>query len=298
MTSPTIHDATDASRLIALGMRPRQIPARDMAYADLVTRYTEDDTFADLVNAIAAGLDLKILGVTTASGAVLAAREDSVFEVRIEEYARRTALSGRGIDKVIHGLAHLAIAALAFPRPDDLANDTYVGRVSVEQVDAVVREACRVLETRSAVAEQNEDPLDTAPDLERAWRAYTRRPEVASTKDGRALPNSTRGIIGKAARYLALQGMLIGVNDEGGGTWRTTPRYQVQVRELAAQAAFAELLALGVVTVTDPTGSLRQPAPTDDSDYLTGDQSDPTSQRGDPAPPMDDLFIGDADGGT
>jgi hypothetical protein len=47
------------------------------------------------------------------------------------------------------------------------------------------------------------------------------------------------------------------VSDSGGGTYRTTPRYQVQVRELAAERAFAELLDLGVVAVTDPSGSLR-----------------------------------------
>jgi hypothetical protein len=249
-------DVTDATRLVVLGMRPRQIPARDLVYADLVRRYTEDDDFADIVTAVANGLEVRVLAVTQATGAVLAAREESLFEMRIDEYAKRAILQGRGAEKVIHGLAHIAIAALAFPRPDDLANDTYVGRVSVEQVDGVVREACRILDEQAIAAEQNHDPLDTAPDLERAWRAYMRRPEAAATKDGRLAPDSTRGMITKAAKFLVEQGFLIAINTEGGGTYRTTPRYQVQVRDLAATTAYQELLALGAITVTAPSGSL------------------------------------------
>lgn len=250
--STTTYDATDAARLIALGMRPKQVPSRDLVYADLVRRYTTDDGFAVLVRAVAEGLGVAVLAVTPASGVVLAAREESVFELKVDEYARRAALTGRGVDKVIHALAHLAVAALAFPRPDDLVADTYVGRVSVEQVDGMVREACRLLEERAEAAEVNHDPLETAPDLERAWRAYARRPSAGATKDGRLTTDSTTGMITKAVRFLAEQGFLVPVGDEGGGTYRTTPRYQVQVRELAANSAFRELLELGVVTAGAP----------------------------------------------
>jgi hypothetical protein len=255
----TPSDAADAARLIALGMRPKQLPSRDLVYADLVTRYREDDEFAGLVRSVADGLGLAVLAVTPASGAVLAAREESVFELKIDEYARRAVLGGRGVDKVIHALAHLAVAALAFPRPDDLVNDTYVGRASVEQVDAVVREAGRILDERATAAERNDDPLETAPDLERAWRAYARRPAVAATRDGRLSSDSTVGMVTKAVRFLAEQGFLVPAGDDGGGTYRTTARYQVQVRELAANAAFRELLELGVVPVTAAAPSLTVP---------------------------------------
>jgi hypothetical protein len=61
-------DATDAARLIALGMRPKQLPARDLVYADLVRRYGEDDEFAGLVRAVAEGLGIAVLAVTPSSG--------------------------------------------------------------------------------------------------------------------------------------------------------------------------------------------------------------------------------------
>ncbi|MFE5564830.1 hypothetical protein ACFQ68_07555 [Amycolatopsis japonica] len=238
-------------------MRPKHLPARDAVYADLVRRYHEDDDFAELVKAFAEGLGIAMLAVTQQAGAVPVPREESPFELKFDEYAKRAALGGnRGVDKMLHGLAHLAVAALAFPRPDDLANTSYVGYVAVAEVDAVLRDACRVLEQRAAEADENQDPLDTAPDLERAWRAYTRRPAAASTKDGRLAPDTTRAIITKAVRFLADQGFLVFRNNESGGSYRTTPRYQEQIREVAASAAFRELLSLGVISVTDPSGSL------------------------------------------
>src|SRR5690349_20882266 len=57
-------DAEDAARLIALGLRPRQLPSRDILYADLVRRHEQDPVFADLVDAVAAGLGLAVLAVT------------------------------------------------------------------------------------------------------------------------------------------------------------------------------------------------------------------------------------------
>ena len=246
-------DVETAARLVAHGMRPKALPARDPGYAELVRRYREDDAFADTVQRVASGLGLVVLAVGPQSGIVLAAVEESVFEIRMDEYARRTVLQNRQADKVMHGLAHLAVAALAFPRPDDLADDSYVGRVSVHQVDGAVREACRALEERVAGTDEA-DPVSDAPQLEEVWRAWSRRPEATATKDGRAGEATTRGIVGKALRFLAEQGFLVPAGSEG--VYRTTPRYQVQVRELAAQRTFDELLALGVLPVAT-AGSLR-----------------------------------------
>ncbi len=253
-------DATDAARLVGYGLRPRQLPARDLDYAELVIRYVEDEDFAGLVKAVAEGFEMRVLAVTKPTGIVLAPREESVFALKFDEYAKRSAMTGRSADKVIHGLAHLAIAALAFPRPDDLANDTYVGVVTVEDVDAVIREACRVLEERAKEAEENNDPLDTAPDLERAWRAYARRPSATATKDNRLASNSTRGMVTKAVRFLVEQGFLMQRAKDTTGTYLTAPKYQVQVRELAATAAFRELLDMEVISITPPSGTLHPSA--------------------------------------
>src|SRR6266496_2761235 len=128
-----MEDVVNGARLLAFGMRPKLIPSRE------------------LTEAIAEGLGLTVLAVSSRTGVVLGPGEGSVFEQKFDDYARRAVLGERrDLERVLHGIAHLAIAALAFPRPDDLATDTYVGRVSVEQADSVVREACTMLAAKAA----------------------------------------------------------------------------------------------------------------------------------------------------
>ena len=256
-------DVADAARLVAFGLQPKLLPARDAEYAELIRRHREDPAYARLTDAVAAGLGLVILEVSPRAGMALAAAEDSVFAVRLGEYSRRAASDST--DRFLHGLAHLAVAALAFPRPADLADDGYIGRITVNGVDAFVRQACRRLEERAAEQGENTDPASDAPGLEAAWRVYTRRSATGATKDARRLAGSTTGIIGKAVAFLVDSGFLQRTGDEGGGTYRTTARYQLQVRELAGSAAMAELLELGVVPVADGSPSLLPP---DDGDAL------------------------------
>jgi hypothetical protein len=252
-TTFSVDDAEAAGRLISYGLRPKHVPARNAAYADLVRRYREDDTFQQLTKGFAAGLGLMILEVSPRAGIVVAATNESAFEIKLDSYAKRAKIRERDVEKVLHGVIHLAVAALCFPRPDDLANDTYVGRVSVEQVDAAVREACRVLDEKVG---GNDDPPADAPELEQVWRAYARRPEVMSTRGGKTAAAATRGMVKRALGFLAAQGLLVSLRGDEGEVYRTTPRYQVQVRELAANNAFQELLDLGIIAITAGTGTL------------------------------------------
>ncbi len=189
-----------------------------------------------------------------------------MFAVRMGDYSRRAA--SESTDRFLHGLAHLAVAALAFPRPEDLADDGYLGRVTVNGVDAFVRQACRRLEERAAAEGSNTDPASAAPGLEAAWRVWARRSATGATKDARRLSGSTTGIVSKAVSFLLDSGFLQKTSDDAGGTYRTTARYQLQVRDLAGSAAMGELLDLGVVPVSDGTATLLPP---DDSEELVAD---------------------------
>ncbi|MEU6552771.1 hypothetical protein ABZ915_21160 [Streptomyces sp. NPDC046915] len=259
-------DAADAARLVAFGLQPKLQPARDQEYTELLRRYRENPPFARLADAVAAGLGLVVLEVSPRAGMAVTAAEDSVFAVRMGDYARRT--SADSGDRFLHGLAHLAVAALAFPRPEDLADDGYIGRVSVNGVDAFVRQACRRLEERAEEQGENTDPATDAPGLEAAWRIWARRSATGATKDARRPAASTTGIVAKAVGFLTDSGFLHRTGDESGGTYRTTARYQLQVRDLAGGAAMAELLELGVVPVTDGTASLLPAEDTDDLDLV------------------------------
>jgi hypothetical protein len=250
----TAGDVADAARLVGFGLQPKLLPARDAEYAELIRRHREDPAFERLADAVAAGLGLIVLEVSPRAGMAVAAAEDSVFAVRMGDYARRAA-SDAG-DRFLHGLAHLAAAALAFPRPEDLADDGYIGRITVHGVDAFIRQACRRLEESAEESGENTDPASDAPGLEAAWRVYTRRSATGATKDARRLASSTTGIIGKAVAFLVESGFLQRTGDESGGTYRTTARYQLQVRDMAGSAAMAELLDLGIVPVADGTPTL------------------------------------------
>jgi hypothetical protein len=255
-------DAADAARLVSFGLHPKLLPARDAEYGGLLRRYREEPSFARLTDAVATGLGLIVLEVSTRAGMALAAAEDSVFAVRMGDYARRASTDSG--DRFLHGLAHLAVAAMAFPRPEDLADDGYIGRITVNGVDAFVRQASRRLEERAEEQGENTDPASDAPGLEAAWRAYARRSATGATKDARRLAGSTTGIIGKAVAFLVDSGFLQRTGDEAGGTYRTTARFQLQVRDMAGSAAMAELLELGVVPVTDGSASLLPPDEADD----------------------------------
>ncbi|MDX3855168.1 hypothetical protein [Streptomyces sp. AK02-01A] len=255
-------DAADAARLVSFGLQPKLLPARDAEYTELLRRYREDSAFARVADAIATGFGLVVLEVSPRAGMAVTAGEDSVFAVRMGDYARRA--STDSADRFLHGLAHLAVAALAFPRPEDLADDGYIGRITVNGVDAFVRGACRRLEERAEEQGENTDPSTDAPGLEAAWRIYTRRSATGATKDARRLAGSTTGIIGKAVAFLTDSGFLQRTGDDAGGAYRTTARYQLQVRDMAGRAAMAELLELGIVPVSDGSATLLPPPDGDD----------------------------------
>lgn len=259
-------DAADAARLVAFGLQPKLQPARDQEYTELLRRYREDGAFARLADAVATGLGLVVLEVSPRAGMAVTAAEDSVFAVRMGDYARRTAADSA--DRFLHGLAHLAVAALAFPRPEDLADDSYIGRVTVNGVDAFVRQACRRLEERAERSGENTDPVTDAPGLEAAWRIWARRSATGATKDARRPAASTTGIVAKALGFLTESGFLQRTGDDHGGTYRTTARYQLQVRDMAGGAALSELLELGVVTETGGPATLLPAEDTDDLDLV------------------------------
>ncbi|MFE4059212.1 hypothetical protein ACFXP3_23435 [Streptomyces sp. NPDC059096] len=255
-------DAADAARLVSFGLQPKLLPARDAEYTELLRRYREDPAFARVADAVATGFGLVVLEVSPRAGMAVTAAEDSVFAVRMGDYARRA--STDSADRFLHGLAHLAVAALAFPRPEDLADDGYIGRITVNGVDAFVRQACRRLEELAERDGENTDPSTDAPGLEAAWRTYARRSATGATKDARRLAGSTTGIIGKAVAFLTDSGFLQRTGDDAGGAYRTTARYQLQVRDMAGHAALTELLELGVVPVSDGSATLLPPPDGDD----------------------------------
>lgn len=226
-------DAGAAAQLVAFGLSPRLRPAAVPDYTELVERFAADAGFADVVGAVAEGLGLSVLDVG-ASGIVLAPGPDSPFAQRLSDY--RASLSVT--DRLLHGLIHLGIAAYCYPTAASLA-DGDVRSCSVAGVERFLRDAA----TRLREQHGDRDPDADMPELEQSWRHYLRRQAARETADGRAGVSTTISMVRYAMERLAEQGMLARASDAEGGTYRALHRYRVEVREVAATAAYRLLAA-------------------------------------------------------
>lgn len=163
-TAVTPADAADAARLVAFGLQPKLQPARDQEYTELLRRYRDDPAFARLADAVAAGLGLVVLEVSPRAGMAVTAAEDSVFAVRMGDYARRTAADSG--DRFLHGLAHLAVAALTFRAPRTWpTTPTSAGSASTASTPSYGRHAAGWRSARRSWAR-----TPTRPPTPPAWR--------------------------------------------------------------------------------------------------------------------------------
>jgi hypothetical protein len=243
-------DITEANRLISFGFQPGKIPARSIEYRTLVDRYRTDAQFAQIVQAALRGFDLSTVAVDRDAGIVLGTTAETVFAASVSAHVPTKR------DRPLVLLAHLAIAAIAYPRAEDLEDEGRIARFTVAQVDEIVTAACQELDRRAAELDQDEGVPADQPELLQLWRAYLRRSAVGTTVGTGTQNSSRRALIKRAAEYLAENGMLRRANNEGEGTYTTTARYRIQVRELASQRMLGELAALGIAVGTDGSVSI------------------------------------------
>ncbi|TXS66108.1 hypothetical protein EAO69_30280 [Streptomyces sp. me109] len=248
-----VNDTAAVNRLLAFGFQPGLTPRRNAEYATLVDRCRTDQAFAQLLHAAARGFDLTVIAVDPRAGLVLGATAETQFAASVTDHITRPA------DRPIAALAHLAIAALAYYRPEDLDDPAHVGRVTVRHVDAMVERATKELERQVAEAGADDGVPADHPDLIQLWRYYQRRNPVSSTGDDRAHSKSRHALIKRVAEYLADNGMLRRAGKENGGTYTTTARYQIQVRELAGQQMLGQLAELGITAGPDGTPAFSSP---------------------------------------
>lgn len=227
-----------AARLVQWGLQPRQRPAQDAEYMDLVSAWTEDRSFRDVVEEVASGLGLHILDVSV-QGMVLAPAESSVFKMRFTEYRSS---SSSVDDRLLDGLVQIAIAATVFPRAEDLMDELSTARpaVSVDEVEDQLRTLCDALAKQ---ADQTPDPSlseDKARLLE-AWRVYHDRISASEVSGGARPRRATMAVIEYALERLREYGCFVRVDAESKALWQPTRRYNVMVQELGASSLFREV---------------------------------------------------------
>jgi hypothetical protein len=246
--SVELHSVRDAARLVAYALA-RVEPGDDPDYRELIAAYIGDSVFKALTDTVADGLTLRPVACTERAGLILAASShaedgDDAVVGRGSPFAPLADELGRaGVptsvrDRQLWTLALLAVCYYAFPTPDTLEDETYVGQVDPHRAQQVLRDLCLQLDQR--VHEQVDPPADE-PQLERVWRAYLSTAETGVTRDGRALMSSTEALVGRVCRTLHDLRLLRQIPRVTPQAYRTTPRLQLHVREMAALPYWAEL---------------------------------------------------------
>lgn len=227
-------------RLIQWALQPRRHPAAESEYRELLERYHDHPPFRDAVQAIADGLGLHIVKVST-FGIVLAPSEDSVFAVTPLNYRPSSSADERLID----GLIQVAIVATIYPNAQDLEDDATIARpaITVDDVETTLQNICNQLEESTR---RQPDPLidDLEAGLYEAWHVYRDKAQAKTTEDGRSSPATTRNAISRGLEFLEKQGCLTYASRDEPKQYRPTWRYQTMVQEWSAQHIYAVVRSL------------------------------------------------------
>ena len=219
--------------LLRKGLSPRASALRgDTEYQQLLALWRADPEFRRLVHDLAPMLDLRVVDALDHAIILAPLGPDSVFAATLTDVRRGIGEMSRGVLALIH----IAIAATFFPTAEALAGaQTDHGDVSVSpvRVAALLREHCQQLE-----AQASDDPDLEEAGLVEAWRELARMPDTTPEGSQRAAMSSLAGMVKLVLNQLHEHGMVQTLETAEGEVYTATPRYRLQVRELAANELF------------------------------------------------------------
>lgn len=194
------HPLNEVGQLIAYGLDPRLSPGRNARYADLVARFRNDTEFRAQVDAVAFGQGLDILDCSPIYGLVLTSTSaESPYHMRLDDYAAMTT-----DERHLNALAFLAIATACYPTAESLElEDGPLPQVTVGQV---VRLMNRMAERIRERGREIDPPLEE-PQLEPLFRLVLRWREGDTTGDERSNPRVKTGMVRRALKWLAANGL-------------------------------------------------------------------------------------------
>lgn len=242
-----------AAELVSKGCQPRLRPFNDVRYAELLDRYRTQDSFRDIVDAVAQGFGLVLVAAHDREGLMLAPGPGSIFSLRLTDL--RLSVE----ERMLQGLIHVAIAARVYPTPADLDSED-VRRTSVSDIDRFIRQVCESLRKEST----DTAGLDLGQDLDSAWRAYEAMPPVryseSKARKAHLVKSSSQYWVKVVLEWLVAQGYAGAATELGDGSYRLFHRFRLQVREAAGTPTMESLAAFA--RKFEAEGRLAQPAAT------------------------------------
>jgi hypothetical protein len=138
--SAHLEHTESAVKLLLLAMSPRLSPGNNGDYGDLLSLYSKDPDFRQIVQAAARGMKVSIYTSSPQHGLMLLPIENGFFSPTMESFKKGLAFR----ERVAFGVLHYALAAYAFPSQEALADDIEVlgPRVTVNEVAKFAREFC------------------------------------------------------------------------------------------------------------------------------------------------------------
>ena len=219
--------------LLNKGLSPRISALRgDVDYRQLLAHWRADPEFRQLVHDLAPMLGLRVIDVLEHAIVLAPFGPDSVFAATLTDLRPGIGEMSRGA----LALVHVAIAATFFPTAVALtgAQDDFAEvSATPTRIAAILREHCGRLE-----AESGDDPELAEAGLAEAWRELARLPDTRPAGSQRAALSSLAGMVKLVLNQLYEHGMVQTLDTAEGETYIPTPRYRLQVRELAANELF------------------------------------------------------------
>jgi len=222
-------DAQAAGQLLSYAIAAR--PLTDGSeYGALYGRYRADMAFRDLTDAFAGGIGLTILAAP-ATGLVLSPAAGSIFDLRLTDLRQM-----EPEERVVFGLVNLGIAALAYPREEDLDDAGAPKIVTIERVERFMREAIKPLAAGEAELGSIEAYAASAA------KAYEKMPAVLRTeKRGQRKRGCTTKVIEDVFALLVDQRMAREATRYGRDAFILLDRFRVSVAEIAGSEALDTL---------------------------------------------------------
>ena len=191
-----------------------------------MVRFRSDPDFRQSIVAVAGGQGLDILDCSPVYGLVLTAKgTDSPYYMRLDDYAAMSAE-----ERYLNAFVFLAIATTCYPTADSLdADDGPLPQISVSQVVRLMNRIADRIRERS----RDQDPPVGEPQVEPLYRLVLRWREGDTTGDERSNPHVKAGMIRRALKWLAANGLA----DEIGtakDAFRIRSRFRLHVKDAVA----------------------------------------------------------------
>lgn len=235
-------DAREANELLGYALGTTTRPRSDERYRALLRRFQTEPAFAEIVNALAEPLGLRILAADDLHGLILDAAEKSPFAPTLEVLRRSLRIPSTVEDRLIYGLIIAGVAAWCYPTADAFS-EPGLRHVRAAQVERKLRELCERLATE---LQPTADGVE--PELAKAFQAYAARKPYKQGKGGGMTHDCTLWMVGHTLRWLADQQFLIR-DAKDAELYRATDRFRHHVNAASSRRAYALIAA---VIATDP----------------------------------------------